>query len=50
MNWFQTNWQLKAVAFILALFLWLVLYLNPPSPAPQILQWPAAAPRPAGGR
>lgn len=33
MNWLRDNWELKLVALSLALFLWLVLYLNPPSVA-----------------
>jgi hypothetical protein len=44
MNWFRDNWELKLVALSLALFLWLVLYLNPPSvPKSRALIRPSAA-------
>jgi hypothetical protein len=44
MNWFRHNWQLKLLAFVLALFLWLVLYLNPPASGPQSDLWPPVRP------
>ncbi|HRY29624.1 MAG TPA: hypothetical protein P5079_06245 [Elusimicrobiota bacterium] len=40
MNWWRENWQLKLVAFALALFLWIVLYLNPPETDIHSVSWP----------
>jgi hypothetical protein len=40
MNWFRDNWQIKLMAFSLALFLWLVLYLNPPVSDFRPTAWP----------
>jgi YbbR domain-containing protein len=32
MNWLKNNWELKLLALVLAVFLWLVLYFSPPAP------------------